>query len=252
MTTTRATGSFGAGQARTRGSGASSVFETLRRDILDMRLLPGEPLDEARLSTRFNLSRTPVREALVRLMSEGLATTLPNRNTIVANIDFASVPSYLDALMLMYRVTCRLAALRRTPQDIEVLRRLQGLFAQAVASTNAVEMILVNRDFHVAIARAGRNEYYTEFFARLLDTGQRLLRIYYSSYSDKLPQEYVEEHDAIITAIALGDEDTADRLGAEHARQVVVQIQSFVGSGVGRQIALGLAVAQPTTPPAGR
>lgn len=252
MTSGRATGTSGAGQTRARGSGAVSVYETLRREILDMRLPPGEPLDEARLSTRFSLSRTPVREALVRLTSEGLATTLPNRNTIVANVDFASVPSYLDALMLMYRVTCRLAALRRTPQDIEVLRRLQGLFAQAVASTNAVEMIIVNRDFHVAIARAGRNEYYTEFFARLLDKGQRLLRIYYSSYSDRLPQEYVEEHDAIITAIALGDQETADRLGAEHATQVVTQIQSFLGSGIGRKISLGVAVGQMTSPKAAR
>lgn len=224
---------------RARGSGVTTVYETLRREILDLSLAPGDQLDEATLSARFALSRTPVREALVRLVSEGLATTLPNRNTIVANIEFSSVPSYLDALILMYRVTCRLAAIRRSPQDIATLRQLQGSFAKAVADADALEMIRVNRDFHVEIARAGRNEHYTEFFSRLLDKGQRLLRIYYTSYNDHLPQQYVDEHDAIISAITLGDADTAERLGAEHAMQVVSQIQSFLGSGIGRDVTIG-------------
>ncbi len=223
---------------KTRGSGVGTVYQTLRQEILDLRLAPGEQLEEAKLSSRFSLSRTPVREALVRLVSEGLVTSLPNRNTIVSNIDFASVPSYLDALTLMYRVTCRLAAARRSPQDIDALRRIQGAFARAVNEADAIKMIEVNRDFHVAIARAGRNEYYIDFFARLLDNGQRLLRIYYDSFNDQLPQQYVDEHDAIITAIALGHVEEADQLGATHALQVVTQIQSFLGSGVGRRISL--------------
>ena len=78
-----------------RGLGVRTVYETLKRDILDMTLAPGDQRDETRLSARFSLSRTPVREALVRLTSEGLVTTLPNRNTIVAVIDFASGRAYI-------------------------------------------------------------------------------------------------------------------------------------------------------------
>src|SRR5262245_23526526 len=74
----------------TRGLGMQKVYDELKRDILDMTLAPGFQLDETRLSARFSFSRTPVREALVRLTSEGLVTTLPNRSTIVAVIDFAS------------------------------------------------------------------------------------------------------------------------------------------------------------------
>src|SRR5204863_8720130 len=107
----------------TRGLGVQTVYDTLKRDILGMTLAPGDQLDETRLSARFSLSRTPVREALVRLTSEGLVTTLPNRNTIVAVIDFASVPSYLDALTLMYRVSTRLAAQHRSAADIEEMQR---------------------------------------------------------------------------------------------------------------------------------
>ena len=57
--------------------GVQTVYDALKRDILEMTLPPGEALDETRLSRRFSMSRTPVREALVRLAAEGLVTTLP-------------------------------------------------------------------------------------------------------------------------------------------------------------------------------
>jgi DNA-binding GntR family transcriptional regulator len=187
------------------------------------------------------MSRTPVREALVRLAAEGLVTTLPNRNTVVATIDFSTVPVYFDALTLMYRVTTRLAAERRSEADLSVIRDLQAAFARSVREANALAMITVNRDFHLAIARAGRNRYYTEFFARLLDEGRRLLRLYYSSYDDHLPQEFVDEHDGLIAAIIDRDPARADRLAGEHAAQVVRQIQNFLASGIAREIDLGRA-----------
>ncbi|MBN9011257.1 MAG: GntR family transcriptional regulator, partial [Rhizobiales bacterium] len=141
----------GAGR-KARGQGVQTVYDALKHDILMMTLAPGEPLDETRLSHRFAMSRTPVREALVRLAAEGLVTTLPNRNTIVAPIDFATVPTYFDALVLMYRVTTRLAAFRRSDADLDAIRAVQRRFAEAVAGADALAMVTVNRDFHLAIA----------------------------------------------------------------------------------------------------
>lgn len=222
-----------------RGRGAQTVYEALRRDIIEMRDQPGDPLDETTLSRRFNVSRTPVREALVRLAAEGLVTTLPNRNTVVSAIDFASIPIYFDALTLMYRVTTRLAALRRSERDLEEIRSLQAGFTKSVNAADALGMIAVNRDFHVRIAEAGGNAYFTQLFARLLDEGRRLLRIYYSTYNDRLPRRYVDEHDAIIDAIVGRDAELADKLAGEHALQVVRQIQNFLDDGVGKDVALG-------------
>lgn len=214
-----------------RGFGVQTVYDQLRQDIIDLRLAPGEPLDETRLSQRFGMSRTPVREALVRLAADGLVATLPNRNTIVAPIDFAALPVYFDALTLMYRATTRLAARHRTDADLAEIRALAAAFSRAVAAADAFAMIAVNRDFHVAIARAGRNRYFTEFFARLLDEGRRLLRLYYSSFGDRLPRAFADEHDAIIAAIVDRDADRADRLGAAHAAQIVAQLQAFLAEG---------------------
>ncbi len=224
--------------ARRRGRGVQTVYDTLRQDILEMILPPGEPLDETRLSLRFGMSRTPVREALVRLAAEGLVTTLPNRNTIVTPIDFSAVPVYFDALTLMYRVTTRLAATRRTDADIAAIRLQQAAYTRAVAAADALAMISVNRDFHLAIAEAGRNHYYTDLFRRLLGEGGRLLRLYYSSFDDRLPREFVDEHDAIIDAIVARDAEAADSLAVAHAAQVIRQIQRFIASGVARELNL--------------
>lgn len=213
---------------RKRGQGVKYVYEILRDNILDLVLPPGSPIDEIQLAERLSMSRTPIREALVKLASEGLVTTLPNRSTMVSNIDFLNLHTFFDAMTLMYRVTTRLAAENRTDEDLEIIRGHQLKFADAVQAQDALTMIATNRDFHAAIAEAGKNPYYTSLFCRLLDEGRRMLRIYYSSFDDQLPQRYVTEHDDIIAAIEAQDVSAADRLANQHADQIVQQIQTFM------------------------
>lgn len=213
---------------RTRGSGTQTVYATIRQEILAMTLKPGSPLDEVKLSDRFGMSRTPVREALLRLSADGLVTTLPNRNTIVATIDFATLPTYFDALTLMYRVTTRGAAARRNPVAMALIRARQEEFTQAVLARDVYAMIEANREFHVAIAEQAGNPYYTAFFSRLLDEGRRLLRLYYSTFDDRLPRQYVDEHEEMIVAIDAGDIEKADALAIDHAAQIVRQIQEYI------------------------
>lgn len=212
---------------RKRGSGVRVVYENLRDEILDLRLAPGSPIDEVQLAERFNMSRTPIREALVRLAGEGLVETLPNRSTMVSNIDFLNLHTFFDAITLMYRVTTRLAAQNHVATDLAIIRRHQAEFAAAVAAQDALAMIATNRAFHAAIAEAGRNPYYTALFLRLLDEGRRLLRLYYQSFHDQLPREFVDEHEAMIAAIADRDLAESDRLARAHADQIVHQIQQF-------------------------
>ena len=212
---------------RRRGSGGKLVYDGLRDEILDLVLPPGSPIDEVQLAERFGMSRTPIREALVRLAGEGLVETLPNRATLVAPIDVTTLHHFFDAITLMYRVTNRLAAQHRSDADLDRIRAAQRDYAAAVAAQDALAMIAVNRAFHAAIAEAGGNPYYTQFFLRVLDEGRRLLRLYYQSFDDRLPREYVDEHEAIIVAIAARDVARADALGRAHADQIVRQISAF-------------------------
>jgi DNA-binding GntR family transcriptional regulator len=222
----------GAGGHR-RGAGVGHVYEKLRNEIIELKLQPGSPIDELRLAQRFSLSRTPIREALVRLAAEGLITTLPNRATVVSNIDFLNLPHFFDALTLMYRVTTRLAAANHTSDDIARIREMQAEFVRAVEARDALAMILANRDFHLEIAKAGRNRYYTELFRQLLDEGRRILRLYYSSFKDVLPPRYVLEHEDMIGAIAARNIKEADRLAGLHAAQIVHHIQVSIAADAG-------------------
>ncbi len=210
---------------RKRGSGVKMVYDLLRDEILDLKLAPGSPIDEVQLADRFKMSRTPIREALVRLAGEGLIETLPNRSTMVSNIDFLNLHTFFDALVLMYRVTTRLAAQYHRPEDLATIRTFHEEYAAAVKAQDALAMIATNAAFHSAIADAGRNPYFSSLFRRLLDEVRRILRLYYQSYEDQLPQRFVDEHQEMIDVIAARDVEAADRIGREHAEQIVAQVQ---------------------------
>ena len=213
---------------RKRGAGAKIVYDLLRDEILNLKLAPGSPIDEVQLGERFGMSRTPIREALVRLAEEGLVSTLPNRSTMVAQIDFLNLHTYFDALSLMYRVTTRLAAQHHRPADLDAIRALQADYARAVQAQDALAMIAINAAFHIAIAEAGRNPYFTSLSKRLLGEGRRILRLYYESYDDQLPMHLVDEHTELIQAITDRDIDAADRLAKVHAGQISRQVQKLL------------------------
>ena len=223
---------------RKRGEGVKFVYEILRDEIIDLVLPPGSPIDEIQLAERLSMSRTPIREALVRLAGEGLVTTLPNRSTVVSNIDFINMHNFFDALTLMYRVTTRLAAENRTEADLKIIRTHLAAFDKALAERNALGMIATNRDFHAAIAEAGRNPYYIGLFNRLLDEGRRILRLYYSSYDDAPPATDTDGHEGMVRAIEAQDVGEADRLATLHADQIVGQIRSLLAKDRRQNISL--------------
>lgn len=212
---------------RKRGSGVKLVYDILRDEILDLKLAPGSAVDEVQLAERFHFSRTPIREALVRLAGEGLIETLPNRSTMVSNIDFLNLGAYFDALVLMYRVTTRLAAQNHRSEDLPLIRDRHEDYAKALKANDTLGMIATNVAFHAAIAQAGRNPYFTGLFQRLLDQGQRILRVYYQSYDEQFPQSFIDEHAAILAAVEARDAEGADRLAKVHAEQIVAQVRTL-------------------------
>lgn len=211
-----------------RGQGATRVYKKVREDILRLELAPGELLDETRISKEFKLSRSPIREAMVRLSSEGLIKTLPNKSTIVAPLNIEEFSSYIDALDLVQRITTRLAARLRTDNQLAEIKRRQAAFSKAVTAHDPLAMIEHNREFHVAISDASQNRYLSEFNSRLLDEGRRYLRLYFRSFNDTLPPEFNDEHHRIIEAIEQRDEERAELLAHEHSMQVSERFLSYL------------------------
>jgi DNA-binding GntR family transcriptional regulator len=197
-----------------------TIFETLRDEILTLELKPGQLIDEASLAERFAVSRSPVREALVRLGSEGLVKTLPNKGTVVAPLNIEEFPQYIDALDLIQRAVTRLAAELHDEDELARIKAAQEAFRDCVENKDVLGMIAKNRDLHLEISAAGKNRILTDTYRRILDEGRRMLRLYFRSYGDMLPPELCDAHDKMIAAIGKRDLDLAERLAHEHAEEV--------------------------------
>ncbi len=214
---------------RARGTGWKSVYETLRNEILALTLQPGQLLDEMTLADRFDMSRSPVREALIRLAGEDLVVTLANRSTIVAPIEVGSFPKYVEALDIAQRMCTRLAAQLRTDADLEAIAHRQKQFETAVASGIHMKMSEANKQFHLAIAYAGRNPYLTSFYERLLNQGQRMLHLHFE-YLERTGDGYLltDEHNMMLRAITEKNVARADELAHGHTRQFQDNFISFL------------------------
>ncbi|WP_065375784.1 GntR family transcriptional regulator [Ensifer adhaerens] len=205
---------------RAKGTGWKSVYETLRTEILALTLAPGQLLDENSLAERFDMSRSPVREALIRLAGEELVVTLSNRSTIVAPIEVATFPKYVEALDIAQRMNTRLAAQLRTDADLKAIAKRQKEFETAVKGANHLQMSEANKQFHMAIAKAGKNAYLASFYERLLNQGQRMLHLHFE-YLERTHEGYLltDEHNQMLEAIRAGNADLADELAHAHTRQ---------------------------------
>ncbi|SCB28059.1 GntR family transcriptional regulator [Rhizobium hainanense] len=229
---------------RVRGTGWKSVYDTLRNEILALTLPPGQLLDEMSLAERFDMSRSPVREALIRLGAEELVVTLSNRSTIVAPIEVATFPKYVEALDIAQRMNTRLAAALRTDTDLKLIAKREKAFATAVKIGNHLAMSEANKEFHMAIAYAGKNQYLASFYDKLLSQGQRMLHLHFE-YLERTHEGYLltDEHSLMLEAIRDRNVDLADELAHAHTRQFQDNFINFMRENYATDVSLGPARA---------
>lgn len=198
--------------------GGRYIYEEIRKQILTLKLKPGSPLDEVSLAAQFGLSRSPVRDALARLISEGLVTILPNRTTLVTPFEIEDFPNYISALDLIQRAVTRLAAIQHNDEDLERIRTADAAYLDAVTTGDFQAMSETNKAFHIAIAEAGKNPYFISYYEKLLGEGQRLLHLHfdYIISTASSTTSLGRDHDEIIEAIAARNPDEAEQAAHEH------------------------------------
>lgn len=225
---------------RIRGTGWKNVYETLRNEILALTLPPGQLLDEMTLAERFDMSRSPVREALIRLGADELVVTLSNRSTIVAPIEVATFPKYVEALDIAQRMNTRLAAALRTEADLKIITKRLKSFEAAVKTGNHLAMSEANKEFHMAIAHAGKNQYLASFYEKLLSQGQRMLHLHFE-YLERTHEGYLltDEHTLMLNAIRDKNVELADELAHAHTRQFQDNFINFMRENYTTDVALG-------------
>ncbi|AKO99179.1 Transcriptional regulator (plasmid) [Marinovum algicola DG 898] len=215
--------------ARKRGGGSRHVLDALRDEILELKLAPGTALDETALAARFGMSRSPIREALIRLSAVGLVQMLPNRSTIVAPLDIATLPRFVEAVDYLQRATARLAARHRTEADIAAMSRAAHDYDALCPTGQALALSEANKVFHMSIANAGGNRYLAQSYERMLDEGRRILHFHFA-HVRKSGSEFPlsPEHHLMVSAIAAQDEAEADRLAHNHTRVFEDRIADFM------------------------
>ena len=207
---------------RRHSTGAQAVFEALRHSIIVLEVDPGSPIDEAELCRKFKVSRTPVREALVRLASEALVELYPNRGAIVAPLQFSDVVDHYEAMDVFQPIVCRLAAIRNTPEDMATMKELLATARQAVEQNDGDGMIRSNYELHAAIARACHNRCLERAFTQMLvhklriaqASMKRALRSKEMEFSKRFAGT-VKMCEKMVAAIAIGDGTAAARAAAE-------------------------------------
>jgi DNA-binding GntR family transcriptional regulator len=189
------------------------AYERLRALVLSGDIAPGARLGQVELAERFGISRTPIREALRRLSGEGLVDFHPNRGFRVADLGLDAVLRRLEVRAIVEPGIARLAAERRTPQDLRALHQSIARESRARTASAAHD---ASRDFHVALARATHNDELVRTLESLwiVEVGRRLLSRR-SATQDWVPPD-IADHRAIALAVAHRDAERAAALMAAH------------------------------------
>ena len=204
--------------AGTGGMLKERTYGAVKRMILAGTLRPGEKLAERDLSRRLKVSRTPLREALSRLVQEGLVENRPRRGHYVRAIDAKSVADLYDLREVLEKHAVRLAARRLTDADIAELEKLRRALRRY--ERDAVQGEAEQHDglrLHEIIIRAARNDMLTEMLAKLYDRLQMFVWID-AIYADEATLTR-REHEAIIDAAKARDEKLLLRLMEQHLRR---------------------------------
>lgn len=191
------------------------VYESLRESIRSGRLPPGERLRETEIAEKLGVSRTPVREALRRLQSDGLVTFAPWRGMTVAELDLQQLEELYDMREVLESAAARFAAANASAADVAWLRSLLDDQAKAGSDSEALERI--NRELHDAIYRAAHNRYLLGALSALADS-LGLLRNTTFSVAGR-PESGLAEHGEMVCAIADRDADAAEAAALRHIRK---------------------------------
>jgi GntR family transcriptional regulator, rspAB operon transcriptional repressor len=196
--------------------------------IVRLELEPNAFIDERALMARLEIGRTPLREAIQRLIHEGLIVHIPRRGSWVSPLSFTDLQHMLEARRLLELGTARLAATRITPEQIAALREQVARTAADVLAGNPGSMAETDRFFHTTLAVATGNRYLVRAIEQLQ---HELIRYWYVSavrIGDLGPT--IDHHNRIIDTLEAGDPDVAERVMDEHMTLFQERLSSMVAT----------------------
>ncbi|MFC4242455.1 GntR family transcriptional regulator [Gryllotalpicola reticulitermitis] len=196
------------------------AYDDVKARILSGELAGGDLISEGDVADLLGVSRTPVREAFLRLQVEGFMKLYPKRGAMITPIARSEARDVIDARNVLETHAARQAmtSAERTKHLVAELRANIQVQRERIADQNLGGYALADAAFHSSIIRAGDNALLTQFYATLYDRQVRMARS--SIPTDEIAEDVVEMHVALLDAIEARDIDRFEALLGEHLANV--------------------------------
>ena len=212
-----------------------AAVNIIRNNILDLTLTPGSWIDDKLLMQRFQLSRTPVREALNRLVAEGLVTIQKYKGAQVSPVDMEHIRQFFDAYIASERMNGYFCNTSHAGL-VSDLDATEKLYESAANAGQFLEMTRLNAALHHRIAAATENIHLADFSARLQNISRRLtiFLMQIEAGIDIRPGDYQAairaDHNAMIESIGHSDNIGLVRVLTSHAEQFHNRVTRAMGN----------------------
>lgn len=211
--------------AQTGKTHAERLRMQISDEIVRGDLPPGIPLDETELAQRFNVSRTPVREAIRLLVASGLVDARPHRSAVVARPDKSQLVGMFEALCELEMICASQSAERMVKAERTRLKQLHQMLRHAVRQGEVVRYYELNSQFHSAIYAGSHNVYLEKITSETRDRIAPFSRAQFTTMG-RLGKSYTE-HDAVVRAILAGDRVAAGAAMRHHIETVHAAYLTF-------------------------
>lgn len=201
-------------KSKARLSLSDQAYEQIRRDIVRCALQPGLEFTETDIAGRLSMSKTPVREALMRLQFEGLVKAYPRRGYLIEPVKISDINDIFDMRVVIEAGVIELAVSRVSEAELQRLVELADSISDERYSENPDRSHNVNIEFHETIARASRNTRLHRSVAQVL---RELERFFYleAKASAVYPDNHASHHD-IVAALTGRDAGKARAAVIDH------------------------------------
>jgi DNA-binding GntR family transcriptional regulator len=203
---------------------AEKAYQALRSAIVECRLSPEERLTEASIARQLRVGKTPAREALRRLVVEGLARVTPRHGYTVSPITLRDVQELFALRLLVEPAAAALAAGNPDKNFLVRLKKLSRVGYREAERDSLRKFVRANTEFHAQIALLSGNRRFAQLVSQLLSESERLIN--FGALLQPQSERTVNEHQRLIEALASGDAASARRTMEEHVRttrQMVVE-----------------------------
>lgn len=200
-----------------RRTSPDGVYDRLRKKILDSELAPGSHILEQELAVMLGVSRTPIREAVIRLQNEGLLEIVPRHGVRIVPIAVSDMREIYDVLIsLEPRAAELLAARGASPKELRQLEDACARMADSLARGEMEEWALADEEFHLGIVRLSNNRRLVDIVLNCWDQVHRARYFTLRLRQHPQPSKSIEEHYEIIEAVRRGDTSAAYGIYRRH------------------------------------